>query len=82
MNFDIMEDRYNMATGYVGRATEKLIAIEAIESDGDVILIQDFTTGETFRGIIEEQQFTKMTAPDRAFNGEGGMLYCTIRTIS
>ena len=82
MNFDIMEDRYNMATGYVGRATEKLIAIEAIESDGDVILIQDFTTGETFRGIIEEQQFTKMTAPDRAFNGEGGMLYCTIRTVS
>ena len=75
-----MEDRYNMATGYLGRAAERLATLEAIESDGDVIIIQDFTNNETIRGIIEEQQFVRMTAPDRAFNGDGGMIYCTIRT--
>lgn len=82
MNYDYMEDRNNMATGYIGRAAEKLSTLEAIESNGDVILIQDFSNGETFRGIIEEQQFIRMTAPDRAFNGDGGMIYCTIRTVS
>jgi len=82
MNFDFMEDRYNMATGYLGRAAERLATLEAIESDGDVIIIQDFTNNETIRGIIEEQQFVRMTAPDRAFNGDGGMIYCTIRTVS
>jgi len=82
MNYDYMEDRNNMATGYIGRAAEKLTIMEAIESNGDVILIQDFTNGETVRGIIEEQQFIRITAPDRAFNGDGGILYCTIRTVS
>jgi hypothetical protein len=82
MNYDYMEDRNNMATGYAGRAAEKLSILEAIESNGDVILIQDFTNNETIRGIIEEQQFIRMTAPDRAFNGDGGMIYCTIRTVS
>jgi hypothetical protein len=82
MNYDYMEDRNNMATGYIGRAAERLAMLEAIESNGDVVLIQDFTNGETIRGIIEEQQFIRMTAPDRAFNGDGGMIYCTIRTVS
>ena len=82
MNYDYMEDRNNLSTGYIGRAAEKLNLMEAIESNGDVILIQDFTNGETVRGIIEEQQFIRITAPDRAFNGDGGILYCTIRTVS
>ena len=82
MNYDFMEDRNNMATGYIGRAAEFLAALENIESNGDVVTVQDFTNGETFRGVIEEQQFIRMTAPDRAFNGDGGMIYCTIRTIS
>ena len=82
MNYDYMEDRNNMVTGYIGRAAERLNSLEAIESNGDVVLIQDFTNGETIRGIIEEQQFVRMTAPDRAFNGDGGMIYCTIRTVS
>jgi hypothetical protein len=82
MNFDFMEDRNNMATGYIGRASEALATLEGIESNGDVVTVQDFTSGETFRGVIEEQQFIRIVAPDRAFNGDGGMIYCTIRTIS
>ena len=82
MNYDYSEDRNNIITGYIGRASERLAALEALESNGDVIIIQDFTSGETVRGIIEEQQFVRMTAPDRAFNGDGGIIYCTIRTVS
>lgn len=82
MNYDYMEDRNNLSTGYIGRAAEKLSLMEAIESNGDVILIQDFTNNEIVRGLIEEQQFIRITAPDRAFNGDGGILYCTIRTVS
>ncbi len=82
MNFDYEQDKNNMPAGYEGQAATRLNNMEVLESDGDVITIQDFTTGEEVRGIIESQQFTRMTPPDRAFSGAGGMLYVTIRTVS
>lgn len=81
-NYDLDKDRYNMPIGYIGQAKDKLALLEALESNGDVILYQDLTTGEQLRCIIEEQQYTRTAAPDRAFSGDGGIIYCTIRTVS
>jgi hypothetical protein len=82
MNYDFNEDRNNMITGKIGAAYERLQNLEAIESGGDVVLYQDLSTGETQRCIIEEQEYARITAPDRAFSGDGGVIYCTIRTVS
>jgi len=82
LNYDFNRDRNNATYGYKGAAAFNLAALENIESDGDVITYQDFSTGEQVRCIIEEQKYTRITAPDRAFSGDGGVLYCTIRTVS
>ena len=82
MNYDFNEDRNNNISGYIGAALQRLQSLEVVESDGDVIIYQDFTTGEVQRCIVEEQQYSRMTAPDRAFSGDGGVIYCTIRTVS
>jgi len=82
MNYDFNEDRNNNISGYLGAALSRLQALEVVESDGDVVIYQDFTTNEVQRCIIEEQQYSRMTAPDRAFSGDGGVIYCTIRTVS
>ena len=81
-NYDYVGDKFNMRVGYDGMAAEKLAALEQIENGGDVIVLQDFLNNETVRGIIEQQDFVRITSPDRAFNGDGGILYCTIRTVS
>ena len=81
LNFDYEGDRYNMAVGYDGRAAEKLSAIENIESSGDVVILQDFTTGETVRGVIESIAFIRTTPPERRFTGAGGILELQFRTV-
>jgi len=82
MNFDYIKDRYNVETGYEGSANINMLALEAAESDGDVLLFQDFTTGEQVRCLIETQAYTRNTPPNHRFSGDGGILYCTIRTVS
>lgn len=82
LNYNFGKDRNNNKTGYIGQADYNRAALENIENDGDVITYQDFSTGEQVRCIIEEQKYTRITAPDRAFSGDGGVLYCTIRTVS
>lgn len=82
--FDSESDRYGNKAGYDGAAYDRLKAIEAIESNGDTIVIQDFrpTTGETFTGIIEEIDFINKTPTDKRYSGWGGLCLITIRTIS
>jgi len=79
--YDFEGDRYNMTTGYEGRAAERIQSLEEVESNGDVITLQDFTNNETVRGVIENLSFTRMTPPERRFKGFGGMLVCQFRTI-
>ena len=81
MNFDFEGDRYNMTTGYEGRAAERLNAIEALEAPGNIVTFQDFTTNETVQGVIEGVTFERTSAPERRFKGAGGILYVQIRTI-
>ena len=79
--YDFEADKYNMGTGYEGRASERVLQLETVESNGDVIVFQDFTNNETVRGVIESLQFIRMTPPERRFTGFGGMLILQFRTV-
>jgi len=80
--FDIETDRYNTVTGYSGRASERIATLEALEKSGDVLSWQDLTTGELQQAVIEQISFTRMTPPDRTFDGFGGIIEIVIRTVS
>jgi hypothetical protein len=80
MNFDFESDRYNIQTGYEGRAWDRLQRIEQIESLGNTITVQDFTSGEQVEALIEKISFVRMTPPDRRFKGYGGIIYVQVRT--
>lgn len=79
--FDVETDRYNVRTGYEGRAWERIQTLEDIEAAGDIINVQDFTTGERVQALIERINFTRKTPPDKRFDGFGGMLSITVRTV-
>lgn len=81
MCYDFEEDRFNVQTGYIGWAGDKIKALEQVESLGDTVLIQDFTLDETVQAVIESIQFVRMTPPERGYHGFGGVLYVTARTV-
>jgi hypothetical protein len=79
--FDLETDRYNSMIGYEGKAFEKILALEEIEEEGDVLTWQDLTTGESRQAIIEQISFNRMTPPDKRFSGFGGVITVQIRTV-
>ncbi len=79
--FDIETDRYNTIVGYEGRAFDRIRLLEEIEKTGDVITWQDLTTSESLQAVIENISFTRMTPPDRRFDGFGGIIEIMIRTV-
>ena len=81
LNYDFEGDRYNMTTGYEGRAAERLLSIETLEGPGNVLTLQDFTNNEAVQGVIESITFERMTPPDRRFKGFGGIIYLQFRTL-
>ena len=79
--FDIETDRYNVVSGYEGKALTRLQSLENVEEGGDVVTWQDLTTGESRQVVIEQISFTRMTPPDKRFDGFGGVIEITIRTV-
>jgi hypothetical protein len=79
--FDIETDRYNVISGYEGKALQRLQSLENVEEGGDVVTWQDLTTGESRQVVIEQISFTRMTPPDKRFDGFGGVIEITIRTV-
>ena len=79
--FDIETDRYNTVVGYQGRAYARIQLLEEIEKTGDVLTWQDLTTGESQQAVIEQVTFTRMTPPDKRFDGFGGIIDITVRTV-
>jgi hypothetical protein len=79
--FDIETDRYNVVSGYEGKALARLQLLEGVEEGGDVVTWQDLTTGESRQVVIEQLSFTRMTPPDKRFDGFGGVIEITIRTV-
>ena len=79
--FDVETDRYGVTTGYENRAWERIQNLEAIEAVGDIVNVQDFTTGERVQAIIERINFSRKTPPSGKFDGFGGLLSITVRTV-
>ena len=79
--FDHESDHFGVEVGYEGAAYDRMSQLELIENNGDTIQIQDFRTGESYLGIIEEMDFRNNTPSDKRFSGYGGLLLVTIRTV-
>jgi hypothetical protein len=79
--FDHETDHFGVEVGYEGAAYDRMSQLELIENNGDTIQIQDFRTGESYLGIIEEMDFRNATPSDKRFTGYGGLLLVTIRTV-
>jgi hypothetical protein len=79
--YDVETDRYNVKTGYQGRAWERIQTLEDIEKLGDIVNVQDFTTGERVQALIEKVNFMRKTPPSGQFDGFGGLLLITVRTV-
>lgn len=79
--YDHESDKFNNEIGYEGSAYERMSQLENVENAGDTIRVQDFRTGESYLGIIEEMDFINKTPEDKRFSGFGGTLLVTIRTV-
>lgn len=79
--YDREKDSFGNQVGHEGAAYDKLKQLEQIENLGDTIRVEDFRTGESYLGLIENIQFVNRTPSDKRFSGFGGILVATIRTI-
>jgi hypothetical protein len=79
--FDHESDKFGNEVGYEGSAYTRLTSLESVENAGDTIKVEDFRTGESFIGLIEEMDFINKTPEDKRFSGYGGYLVVTIRTV-
>jgi hypothetical protein len=81
MCYDREMDKFNNETGHEGAAYDRMSQLEAVENAGDTIKVEDFRTGESYIGLIEEMDFINRTPTDKRFSGYGGLLLVTIRTV-
>ena len=81
MCYDHEMDKFNNEVGYEGSAYARMSQLEAVENIGDTIRVQDFRTGESYIGLIEELDFINKTPSDKRFSGYGGLLLVTIRSV-
>jgi hypothetical protein len=79
--YDHESDSLGVEIGYEGSAYDRLTQLETVENNGDTIRIEDFRTGESYLGVIEELDFSNQTPSDKRFSGFGGKLLITIRSI-
>ena len=79
--FDHESDHFGVEVGYEGAAYFRMSQLENIENVGDTIRVEDFRTGESYIGLIEELDFVNKTPSDKRFTGYGGTLLVTIRTV-
>jgi hypothetical protein len=78
--YDFEMDKFNNPTGYEGYAFDRLSTMQSIEDIGDLVRVEDFRTGESYLGLIEEMDFINKTPTDKRYSGFGGLLLVTIRT--
>ena len=79
--FDHESDHFGVEVGYEGSAYFRMSQLETVENAGDTIRVEDFRTGESYIGLIEEMDFRNATPSDKRFTGYGGLLLVTIRTV-
>jgi hypothetical protein len=81
MCYDHEMDKFNNEVGYEGSAYARMAQLESVENAGDTIRVEDFRTGESYIGLIEEMDFINKTPTDKRFTGFGGLLLVTIRSV-
>jgi hypothetical protein len=81
MCYDHEMDKFNNEVGYEGSAYARMSQLESVENAGDTIRVEDFRTGESYIGLIEEMDFINKTPTDKRFTGFGGLLLVTIRSV-
>ena len=79
--FDEETDKNNSRTGYSGRAYDRIVALETIEENGDIVTWQDLNTGESRQVQIEGINLSNTTPPDKNSTGFGGILEIVVRTV-
>jgi len=79
--YDVEQDKFGVQVGYEGSSVARLTALEALESTGDSIRVDDFKNGESYVGLIEDIFFINKTPSDKRFSGFGGILTVVIRTL-
>ena len=79
--FDEETDKNNSRTGYSGRAYDRILALESIEENGDVVTWQDLNTGDSRQVQIEGISLINATPPDKNSTGFGGILEIVVRTV-
>ena len=78
--YDYEMDKFNNPSGYDGYAFNRLSTMQNIEDIGDLVRVEDFRTGESYLGLIEEMDFINKTPTDKRYSGFGGLFLVTIRT--
>jgi len=78
--YDHEMDKFNNPSGYENSAYNRLLSMQELENLGDLIRVEDFRTGESYLGLIEEMDFINRTPSDKRYSGYGGLLLVTIRT--
>jgi len=79
--FDFEADMHGNKKGGIGTARDRYLAVFRDTKLGDIVLIQDFHTGESFQVIVEELQFQQVAPPRPNTSGFGGILTIQARTI-
>jgi hypothetical protein len=78
--YDHEMDKFGNQTGYEGYTYDRIQTMQNIEDIGDLIKVEDFRTGETYLGLIEEMDFINKTPTDKRYSGFGGTFLITVRT--
>lgn len=71
---DQEKDRSGAKFGYKGFAAERLAALEQIEQDRNVIIVNDWTNGESFTAQIKSVKFQRTTPPSKNEKNFGGLV--------
>lgn len=75
---DVEQDRNGQKIGKQGSAISRLLALEDMEEKHTVVLINDYTSGESFTAQIRQVQFIRETPPSRNRGNFGGRLNVTV----
>lgn len=78
---DFEKDGDERSRGYRGFAKERLTAIEALDSAGDVVSYQDLKGSISTLCTIEQIEFRQFVAPGRDGSRNGGILTVVLRTL-
>jgi hypothetical protein len=75
---DIEQDRNGVKIGRSGNAIQRLMALEQLEQDHSVVVVQDYTSGESFSAQVRSVAFIRDTPPSRNEENFGGVVTVTL----